>query len=215
MLKNPDHKISFSGSILISFDLYASSVSGSDTLGQMLASIEIMVQSGTLILTNPDGETLTVVTSSFSYDEQTTNVDDGNDNKTGRTVLMVFMACICFNKFWINRQLWVFLWKIIHRVDFHSSFSKGNNFYDLQFTLFKNRSTIKKRRNLLLRSKFLSCKIDSSWRNRCYYVMYDVFNSNKNSQEAWINFVGVRLENVWNCLWKSPNEIWHVLQVHT
>ena len=72
------------GSIVITFDLYPSSSSGSDTLGQMLWTIENMVESGTLTLTNPDGDVLPVNVTSFSYTEQSPSTSDGDDGKPGK-----------------------------------------------------------------------------------------------------------------------------------
>ena len=78
-----------SGSIIVIFELHPSSTPGSDTLGEMLASIESMVQSGTLVLTNPNGDTLTILTNSFTYEEQSSG-DDDDKSTSGTETLLLF-----------------------------------------------------------------------------------------------------------------------------
>ena len=69
------------GSIILSFELQPSTTAGSDTLGQMLASIELLVDSGTMTITNPSGDTLTINANSFTYTEQSS--EDGGSVTSG------------------------------------------------------------------------------------------------------------------------------------
>ena len=69
------------GSIILSFELQPSTSAGSDTLGQMLASIELLVDSGTMTITNPSGDTLTINANSFTYTEQSS--EDGGSVTSG------------------------------------------------------------------------------------------------------------------------------------
>ena len=73
------------GSIILSFELQPSTSAGSDTLGQMLASIELLVDSGTMTITNPSGDTLTINANSFTYTEQSS--EDGGAVTSGIVLL--------------------------------------------------------------------------------------------------------------------------------
>ena len=64
------------GSIIVTFDLVGTGGGGEATLAEAVATLQSVVEAGSLLITDLSGNTLTVDTSSFSYTVATTVAPD-------------------------------------------------------------------------------------------------------------------------------------------